>query len=243
MQISLSSRSTFTVGFALIAMLVSHPLPSSAQSTKLLSDTQYHDPHGFFNITPPAGWTVKGYPDDPRGKVKFVPPGVRGVSLLIIGMATDMTSADDVVASTEQSEGRLKRKYRRFNPSADHQTINWFGQPTVRGHFVLPNRFRQESIELLVGKQYYSASYAAPTSTFAKYKEQAMLSMRSLDPFLREVSSSNARKHLVASKVRLANLNIQLGYSEVAQRAIQEGLEIDPDNEELLGLRKALGKK
>lgn len=226
-----------------VAVLVTAGASGVANSeTKMLSDTQYHDPNGFFNITPPAGWTIKKYPGDPRGKVKFIAPGVRGVSLLIIGMATDMSSIDDVVASTKKSEGRLKSKYQRFSPSGGHEIINWYGQPAVKGYFFLPSRFRQESLEFLVGKQYYNPSYAAPTSHFDKYKEQAMLSMRSLEPLLKALSSSDARKHLVASKLRLANLNIQLGYNEIALRAIREGLKIDPKNKELLSLKKTMGE-
>ena len=240
MHMSILSRSNSIGLLGLIAMLVLHTIPCFSQSSKLLSDTQYHDPHGFFNITPPAGWTIQEYPNDPRGKVKFVAPGVRGVSLLIIGMATDMTSIGDVAASTERSEKRLKSKYRRSNPSGGHEIIDWYGQPAVKGFFLLPNRFRQESLEFLVGRQYYNPSYAAPTSLFAKYKEQAMLSMRSLEPLLKDISSSDAREHLLASKLRLAKLNIALGHDQVALRVIREGLEIDPSNTELLSLRKTL---
>lgn len=243
MCISNFNRIKITVWLVLVTSLIFYPFMSFAQSKKLLSETPYHDPNGFFIIKPPAGWTVKEFPNDPRGKVKFIAPGVRGVSLLIIGMATDMSSINDVVSSTEKSEKRLKSKYQRFNPSGSHEIIEWYGQPAVKSYFLLPNRFKQESLEFLVGKQYYNPSYAASTSHFAKYKEQAMLSIRSLEPLLKELSSGDAKKHLVASKLRLAKLNIYLGYNEVALRAIREGLEIDPKNEELLNLEKTLTKK
>lgn len=225
----------------------SHPevAPISFLSTdiQLLSERQYVDPNGFFKITPPAGWTTKKYPNDPRGKVKFIAPNVRGVSLLIIGMATDMSSIEDVVASTKKSEANLKSKYKSYKPSGGHEIVDWYGQVAVRGYFSLPNRFRQENLEFLVGKQYYNPSYAAPPSHFAKYKKQAMLSIRSLEPLLKNLSSDDARNHLVASKLRLANLNIQLGDHKVALRAIREGLEIDPGNEKLLSLKKTLTKE
>ena len=215
---------------------------TAISENKLLSDTQYHDPNGFFNITPPAGWVIKEYPNDSRGKVKFIAPGIRGVSLLIIGMATDMSSIDNIVASTKKSEGRLKSKYQRFNPSGGHKIINWYGQPAVKGYFLIPNRFRQESMEFFIEKQYYNQSYAAPTSHFEEYKKQAMLSMHSLEPLFKALSSDDAKNHLVASKIRLANLNIQLGYKDIALRAIREGLKIDPTNESLRSLIKEFNK-
>lgn len=227
---------------ALIAALAFYPFLSLAEPDKLLSDTSYHDPNGFFNITPPAGWKVTQYPDDPRGKVKFVAPGVRGVSLLIIAMATDMSSIDDVMKSSRKSEARLKNKYQRLKPSAGYAIKNWHGQQAVEGYFELPNRIRQESVEFLVGNQYYNPSYAAPPSKFSKYKEQAMLSIRSLEPLLKKISSSDARKHLAASKLRLAKLNLQLGYNKVALRAIRDGLELDPENVELLNIKNSIGK-
>jgi len=210
--------------------------------SKLLSDTQYHDPNGFFNITPPAGWNIKEYPGDPRGKVKFTAPGVRGVSLLIIGMATDMSSIDEVFSSSKRSENNLKNKYKQFNPSGGREIINWHGQKAVKGYFRMPGRFKQESLEFLVGKQYYNPSYAAPDSIFSKYKEQALLSIRSIEPLLKKFSPGDARKHLVVSKLRLAKLNIQLGHQDVALRVIHEGLELDPNNRELLDLKKTLEK-
>jgi len=227
--------------FLIIIVLVAASTSGAANSEiSILSDTQYHDPNGFFNVTPPAGWIIKKYPDDPRGKVKFIAPEVRGISLLIIGMATDMTSIDEVVSSTKNSERRLKSKYQRFNPSGGHEIINWYAQPSVQGYFFLPSRFRQESLEFLIGKKYYNLSYAAPISHFDKYKKQAMLSMRSIEPLLKILTSSNAKEHLIASKLRLANLNIQLGYKNVALRAIREGLKIDSKHKELLNLKKSL---
>lgn len=185
---------TVSIWLVLIALVIFYPIRCLAGSKKLLSDTQYHDPNGFFNITPPAGWDIKEYPDDPRGKVKFIAPGVRGVSLLIIGMVTDMTSIRDVVTATGKSEKRLKSKYQKYNPSGGHEIIKWYGQPAVKGYFILPNRFRQESLEFIVDKQYYNPSYAAPAALFDKYKEQAMLSIRSLEPLLNKLSSGDARK-------------------------------------------------
>ena len=242
MFITRSKHGLTTIRLLLISTLALYSVAGFAQAEVLLSETPYHDPNGFFNITPPAGWKVKQYPDDPRGKVKFVAPGSRGVSLLIIAMATDMSSVDNIVVSTKKSEARLKRKYQQHNPSGGHKIINWYGQQAVKGYFELPNRIRQESLEFIIGNQYYNPSYAAPPSHFAKYKEQAMLSIRSLEPLLKKLSSSDARKHLAASKLRIARLNLQLGYKKIALRAVREGLELDPKNVELLDLKNSMKK-
>ena len=213
-----------------------------AEDSKLLAADMYKDPHGFFQIYPPAGWSIEDYPNDPRGKVKFSAPGVEGVSLLVIGMSTDMKDVDQIVVSTKQSQNNLKRKYQQFNPIGSYKIIEWDGLPAVKSHFEIPGRYKQEGYEFLYGAQYYMPSYVAPPSVFGKYREQVMLSIRSLEPVFQKRSANEARSHLAASKLRIAQLNIQIGRSDMALEAIREGLTIDPTNTELLKLRKTLEK-
>ena len=37
-----------------------------------LSQTRYVNPKGYFKITPPRGWRIVEYSQDPRGKVAFI---------------------------------------------------------------------------------------------------------------------------------------------------------------------------
>ena len=230
----------FTMLCMVTIALFSHSV--TAEDSKLLATVVYKDPHGFFQIYPPMGWSIKDYPNDPRGKVKFTAPGVKGVSLLVIGMSTDMKDVDQIIASTKQGHSTLKRKYQQFNPFGSYEIIQWDGLPAVKGHFEIPGRFKQESYEFLYGEQYYNPSYVAPPSVFGKYREQVMLSIRSLEPVFQKRSAKEAKTHLAESKLRIAQLNIQVGRPDMALEAIQEGLAIDPTNTELLKLRKSLDK-
>ncbi len=213
-----------------------------ADDSTLLAADAYKDPHGFFQIYPPKGWRIKAFPKDPRGKVKFTAPGVKGVSLLVIGMSTEMKNVKQIVASTKQGHNNLKRKYKQFKPFSSYEIIQWDALPAVKGHFEIPNRFKQESYELLYGKQYYNSSYVAPPAVFEKYRAQVMLSIQSLEPVFKKRSANEARAHLAASKLRIARLNIQVGRSDMALEAIREGLALDPTNTELLKLKKSLLK-
>jgi hypothetical protein len=66
--------------------------------------------------------------------------------------------------------------------------------------------------------------------------------MNSFDPLSKEVTGKDAIVALVASKKRLAELNMQMGFTDVALRAVEEGLAVDPQNQELKDLKQRIAR-
>ena len=67
-----------------------------------------------------------------------------------------------------------------------------------------------------------------------------MMSFETLEPILKDVKEDEAIKHIVASKLRTARLLIRNGQIEYARIIINEGLQLDPNNKELIELKKQI---
>jgi hypothetical protein len=215
---------------------------SAQSSTKELSETVYSDPKGFFRIRPPAGWQVEEYPNDPRGKVKFVCPEDRSITLMVVGMATDMQNFEELLNDSKQDAARTTEKYRAVNATSSTETTTFDNAPAVKGTMTVPGQAKQTSLAFLRGKRYYMLSYFAPLDLYDKYLGVATVSMNSFDPVSKEVTGKDAIVALVASKKRLAELNMQMGFTDVALRAVEEGLAVDPQNQELKDLKQRIAR-
>lgn len=228
--------------FTVFSVIFCDSVEISAQSSGVLADETYEDPNGFFRITPPAGWSIKTYSNDPRGKVKFTAPSLGGVSILVIGMATQMTTTKEIVASTTRDMKRLKERYRTQNPTGSHEIIKFDGADAVRGQFELQGIMRQLSFEFLRGNIYYSVVFAAPPERYKDYIEIGMQSINTLEPLVKAITSEEAKKHMAAGKLRVAEIAFKEGRKDIAMRAVKEGLQFDPENQELKALETMLKK-
>ena len=204
-----------------------------------LAAAVYEDPKGFFRIRHPAGWEIKTFPDDPRGKVKFIGP--QGANILVGGQATQMATLDALLADSKAQADRSVTKYKAYGVKATTQPTQFRGLPAVRGTMVFPGQLRQLSVEFLFANRYFNIGYAAPQQLYESLLPIAEKCIETIDPIPGMSSADEARRHIVASKIRLAELNIQLGFTDTARRAIEEGLQIEPTNEKLLALKRQIG--
>jgi hypothetical protein len=230
--------------FAFLFMILLAPCPVGAQNQTSSSDLAaaiYEDPNRFFRIRPPAGWVIKTYPDDPRGKVKLI--GSQGANILVIGQSTQMATLEALIADSKAQAARIETKYRDYSVKATTESTFFRGLPAVRGTTVFPGRLQQLSLEFLFTNRYYNISYVAPTKLYESFLPIVEKCFESIDPIPGTNSTDEARKHIVASKIRLAELNIELGFTDTASQAIEEGLQIDPTNEDLLLLQQQINSR
>ena len=192
---------------------------SALPSRSALSETVYEDPHGFFRIQPPLGWEIMTFPNDPRGKVKFIAPDDKKVSILVMGWAVDWSGFDELVLQERASTERLVDKYRAVGGRYTEEQTNWDGEPLHTIHFKIPGQFSNDISSLLRGKNAYTFGYASPPVVFTKYQELARLCFQSFEPIIREHSAAEAAEHVAASKVRVAELEVarEKGHDSVAQ--------------------------
>lgn len=215
------------------------PLDSPTPKESALSDTVYEDPHGFFrSIQPPRGWEIKTFPNDPRGKVKFIAPDDKKVSILVIGMAVDWGSFDELVLQERDSAERVVEKYRSVGGSYTEERTIWDGSPLYTTHFRIPGQFSNDISSALRGRTKHMFGYASPPVVFEKYQKLAQLCFQSLEVIVRDHTESEAADHVATSKLRVAELNIQDGYPAIALRAVNEGLLFAPNHPRLLELKK-----
>ena len=89
-----STKSKVLVSVLSLVFAIWYAESTVAQEAKAqLSRTRYVDPKGFFKIVPPAGWRIREYPQDPRGKVAFMGPG--DVALRVLTNPVDFTSFEN----------------------------------------------------------------------------------------------------------------------------------------------------
>lgn len=208
-----------------------------------LAKQLYEDPKGYFQIRPPTGWRAEEYKNDPRGKVKFVCPENKNVTFLVTGMATGMRAFEELLSDSKQQAARSQAKYASLNATSSTEASTFQGSPAVKGSLALPGRVKQMSIELLRGNSYYMLSYAAPPDFYEKYLDAITQSIETFDALVKDVREIDAMASLVASKKRLAELNLQMGFLDVALRAVEEGLAVDPNNQDLKQLKQKIVSK
>jgi len=89
---------------AILLTLVPGAYAAQEQRNGRLSDARYVDPKGFFNVVPPDGWLVQGYPDDPRGKVAFKCPDNPRVELRVLVNSVGFTDVDALMKFCRDAE-------------------------------------------------------------------------------------------------------------------------------------------
>ena len=86
--------------------------------------------------------------------------------------------------------------------------------------------------------------YSAKSSTkFGKYLSLAQESINTYEPTLRGVSPEDVKKHTIAKSLRLCEIFFEQGNYDLASEFIEEGLNVDPNNANLLEFRKKIDQK
>ena len=78
---------------------------------------------------------------------------------------------------------------------------------------------------------------------FGKYQSLAQESIDTYEPTLRGVSPEDVKKHAIAKSLRLSEIFFEQGNYDLALEFINEGLEVEPNNANLLELKKKIMEK
>ena len=82
--------------------------------------------------------------------------------------------------------------------------------------------------------------YSASPRKFGKYISLAQESIDTYEPTLRGVSPEDVKKHAIAHSLRLSQIFFEQGNYDLALEFINEGLEVEPNNANLLELKKII---
>ena len=209
-----------------------------------LLENEYIDPKGFFKIRPPSGWQIREYIDDPRGKVDFESSlNIPKAQLKIGGMANPFPDYEKFIHDLEMQAERIKFQYKQYNASITTEKTTFANMPALKIYFNIPDKLKQVHIHFIKGDNYYTLLFGAPPDLYEKFFSVAIMSFESFEPVSKNVTKDEVVKHNVQSKLRAAMLAIQMGQKEYALTIINEGLQIDPNNSDLLELKKQITNK
>jgi len=85
--------------------------------------------------------------------------------------------------------------------------------------------------------------YSASSPKFGKYLSVAQESINTYEPTLRGVSPEDVKKHAIAKSLRLSKIFFKQGNYGLALEFVNEGLEVGPNNSDLLELKKEIMEK
>lgn len=204
------------------------------QTKGQLAAKRYVDPKGYFRIIPPEGWSIREYPQDPRGKVAFIAPD-GGDYLRVLVNVVDFTSIDELVE-------RCKNIERRIGISTNIKKEDFCGRLVVKRSFEMKG-LKWFTIDFLVESVAHNLQFAAPPHMYQKYLPVVMKSMETYEPIARSTSEQDFIASQVAKKLRLAQLMMEQGNYELSLAYIKEGLEFSPQDAKLLELKKQVEMK
>jgi len=207
----------------------------SAQASEgKLSKSRYVDPKGYFKIVPPDGWRMQDFPQDTRGKVAFFAPE-SDVDLRVLVNAVDFSTIEELISYCKDVE-------RRIGVSTNIGKTTFGDRPAVKRSFQFKG-LKLYYIDFLVGKVDHNIAYSASPSKYDKYLPIVQKSMETYETVMRDISDKEVVKNLVAKKVRLTQLMIEMGNFDLAMEFVKEGLQASPNDAELLQLRKQIENK
>jgi hypothetical protein len=125
--------------------------------------------------------------------------------------------------------------------STNIERIDFEGWPAVKRTFRTKG-MKVASIDFLVGKVDHNLMFSAPEGVFARYHGAAAASMETYEPIMRSVTGEDIVKHVVAKKLRLAQLAQANGNIALALAYVEEGLEFAPEDAGLRAMKEQLLK-
>lgn len=199
----------------------------------ILAKSRYSDPNGYFKIVPPDSWRIQKYPQDPRGKVAFI--GHDGIELRVLAKGLDYNSFEEML---EEIKGIEKT----IGTNTNIEKIMFSDKPAIKRTFTFKGN-KILFIDFMIGNTTHNLMYSASPTKYGKYLSVAEESINTYEPTLRGVSSEDVKKHAIASSLRLSQIFFEQGYYDLAFEFINEGLEVEPNNANLLELKKKIMEK
>ena len=228
---------SFAMGFVLG---ISNICESQTHQEQLLTEKEYSDPNGFFRISPPSGWRIQEYRQDPRGKVAFIAPESQADLRILVGVV-NTPDYDTLIQN-------LKEKATQLGIQMDIEPTVFKGVPAVKRVTTITMQGVTQkflAIDLLIDGTSHNLQYGASPSLFDRHYTAAWKSMLTYEPLKRQRPSSpeEVRKHEAAKWIRLAKIALELGKTKAAKDAVAAGLAADPENAELKQMKPDLDKQ
>jgi len=98
------------------------------------------------------------------------------------------------------------------------------------------------AIDFMEGNIRHDLQYSAPSKYYDEYFHLVMMSMKTYEP-IPQKESNKFKEHQLANKQRLDKLFLDLGNLELAMEYVENGLVTDPQNQELLKLKREIEAK
>jgi hypothetical protein len=204
-----------------------HP-PRLKPKTSTERDALYRDKNGCFSFLPPKGWIRDDYPNDPRSKVQFRCPSMKGVEIRIIVQAGPPGLNSSNILDAVRAQMVDARSL--FPTSVDFEITKgtFCGHIAAHIHWSLPTVVESEIIIFIIKGIIFNMSYGAPNKIlFERYRNLALQSLDTLT-FGEQVHSTNllkkAQQHFVARRLRLAQLLVSVCDFESARETLEDAL-------------------
>lgn len=221
--------------------------PPSTTKTQPAERVVYADKNGYFSIVPPERWERNEYTNDPRSKVHFECPSVRGVIIrLIVEVAPQGLNSDHIVdAARDRAE--VARARIPGLTVREVTEIMFAGCTAAHVRVSYPDLFEEELIILVARGILFNIAYSAPNKRlFERYRKLVQQSLDTLT-VAGDVPSTardkQRQEHYVARRLRLAQICASTWDFDGAREWLQDGLEQCPDNADLLEALKAVSEK
>jgi len=211
---------------------------NAQEDGKQLVRKRYSDPKGYFTIVIPEGWRIQEYPDNPRGKVAFIGKDAN-VELRILASEKEFSSFEDLFEITQQNTMDIKN---RFGIDVTIQKTTFLGRQAIKRTWAMKG-IKIFAIDFMEGNIRHALQYSAPSEVYERYLLIILKAIETYEPIPRGISSENLKKCQISNSLRLAQLFFEQGNFDLALEDLKKGLDIDPQNEQLLKLKKKIEEK
>jgi hypothetical protein len=207
----------------------------------------YKDSNGYFAVVAPSGWKQQDYPSETvRSKVAFNHPKLSGVDVRIIAGPTPESSysLDDLLAENrEKIQTVLKPKIPGGSFTVSKEKVG--DREAVVQLNSMPGA--EQKVVMFVNKSIWY-SVALNASSRKEYESVRDAFQKCLNSFTilesgRKFSDGEMKAAVIAKYKRLAEIYEHNGDTVQALAWVKEGLEVDPDNKELLDTHTKLTQK
>jgi hypothetical protein len=229
------------LAIALVGVLIERSSAQTSSGEVQLAEKVYSDPKGFFQIRPPAGWSIHEYPDDPRGKVDFrIPPGGSPGQLKAeLKVQGRLSNFSDITALRANAEAEAERVRQRLGVSVSVEEARLFEGPALVLK-IQQAQLQQENYQVIIGKNLYVFFIGATPRDYDQFRPVAFASIQTMVPVFRDLSKDEALRHSVAAKLRVAQLYFQMGQKVWALQTVDEALALAPHSKEALEMKAKL---
>lgn len=239
-------KNLFAIVFFTLFFLISCSDQSNTQTSeeKAKFIQTYSDKNGYFIATQPSSWKKKNFPEETiRSKVEFVDPKRSDVSIRVIVTPTESanSSLDDLFSQVQYKINNvIKPSYPSIKCSAFIKNV---AEKNAVVMTLSGPGLEQEIVQYISNDLNYSIALNTPSKSDFNRAETKFRSF--LDSFTilengKSLSDADRLSAQVDRLKRLAILHEEMGQLSDALKYTDQGLSLDPTNEELKEIHKRL---